>query len=313
MNKYLIKIQLILLFALLSPSFVFTQIDTIFIDGIEVVPFTGPNLVPIHENFYADETEVNNIFYKEYLHWLKTIYGVLSDEYLNALPDLSVWAYQEYFEPDGEAYFRSAEFDEYPLVGITLNQAKRYSEWRTERVAEMYLINIGYLNVSVDPTPENHFTIQRLIDGQVNIRKDTSFNFVYPVYTIPTAEEWDKMAGLDKGGIFGVQPREKHNYEIVKNGNLMFHTLEVIIESEKGSNFPTRGSRIGCKNVYGLYHTIGNVAELVDQTGVAKGGDWMHFFLDADFHYNKKQNIPNCWTGFRNVAKNKVIVISAKK
>ncbi|HHH50723.1 MAG TPA: gliding motility lipoprotein GldJ, partial [Saprospiraceae bacterium] len=43
-------------------------------------------------SFYMDETEVSNIDYKEYLYWLRRVFGESYPEVLiNAFPDTLVW------------------------------------------------------------------------------------------------------------------------------------------------------------------------------------------------------------------------------
>jgi formylglycine-generating enzyme required for sulfatase activity len=41
--------------------------------------------------FYMDATEVRNVDYREYCHWLQLVYPTFPDEYQNALPDTLAW------------------------------------------------------------------------------------------------------------------------------------------------------------------------------------------------------------------------------
>ncbi|MDF1695556.1 MAG: SUMF1/EgtB/PvdO family nonheme iron enzyme [Saprospiraceae bacterium] len=297
------KINVIFCIIFLTTTVSFSQKEMIHLNGIEVEEFLPPNMVRIDTNFYADKTEVTNMFYKEYLYWLKTTYGTLASEFIDAIPDLSVWTFQPYFELDGQTYLEDPEFNDFPVVGVTLEQAKAYSEWRTDRVAEMLLIELGYLKPIKESTPENYFSLEKLKAGTIALLKPLDSNFIYPLFYIPTSKEWDKIAAINEGYLYGVDPRDSNNKKLVENGYLLIHTQEALDESKEQLYSPTQSVVHGCINKNGLYHTLGNVSEMVDQPGIAKGGDWMHLFKDINFRSNVEQNIPNCWTGFRNVSR----------
>ncbi len=86
-----------------------------------------------------DKTEFSNINYKEYLHFKKTRY-TNQYFYTNALPDTLVWMGLDTCLRDlGSTYLRSQDFDDYPVVGVSIIQAENYSRWRRDRVLEMLL------------------------------------------------------------------------------------------------------------------------------------------------------------------------------
>ena len=87
-------------------------------------------------SFYMDETEVTNIYWLEYLHWLERIYGDSYPEIVNkALPDTLVWREKmEYNEPYVEYYLRHPAYRDYPVVGVNWLQANDFCAWRTDRV-----------------------------------------------------------------------------------------------------------------------------------------------------------------------------------
>lgn len=72
-----------------------------------------------------DETEVANIHYREYLHWVNRTYGNDYPEiYQKALPDTQSWRRAlQYNEPQVNYYFRHAAYNYYPVVGVTWEQA----------------------------------------------------------------------------------------------------------------------------------------------------------------------------------------------
>jgi len=100
-----------------------------------------PGVVPLEGDFlFVDETEVANIQYLEFLNWLK-----LNDTslYFKMLPDTTVWHSKiAYNEPFFYYYFRHPAYQDYPVVGISYQQAIAFCQWRSDRVLE-YLRKIN--------------------------------------------------------------------------------------------------------------------------------------------------------------------------
>ncbi|MXV17507.1 SUMF1/EgtB/PvdO family nonheme iron enzyme [Hufsiella ginkgonis] len=97
-------------------------------------------------SFYMDETEVSNVDWLEYLYWIKNNFPQDKEYYYNALPDTLVWRRPlSYNEPYVNNYLRHPGFQDYPVVGVTWEQANDYSEWRTDRVNEEILRSRGFM------------------------------------------------------------------------------------------------------------------------------------------------------------------------
>ena len=89
-------------------------------------------------SFYMDETEVTNNHYREYVYWLKRVYVDYPEVGINALPDTNVWRNRlAYNEPYVDLYYRHPAYQDYPVVGVSWQQATAYAAWRTDRVNEM--------------------------------------------------------------------------------------------------------------------------------------------------------------------------------
>lgn len=96
--------------------------------------------------FSMDETEVSNIDWLEYLFWIRRNYPQDPEYYYNALPDTLVWRKPlSYNEPYVNNYLRHPALQDYPVVGVTWEQAIEYCVWRTDRVNEQILRAGGYL------------------------------------------------------------------------------------------------------------------------------------------------------------------------
>jgi sulfatase modifying factor 1 len=97
-------------------------------------------------SFYMDETEVSNQDWLDYLHWIKHNFPNDYEAYYNALPDTLVWRRPlSYNEPYVDNYLRHPAYQDYPVVGVTWDQAQDYCAWRTDAANENILKNRGLL------------------------------------------------------------------------------------------------------------------------------------------------------------------------
>lgn len=124
-------------------------------------------------SFYIDETEVSNADWLEYLHWINQNYKDDGRLYYDALPDSLVWRSQlSYNEPYVNLYLRHPSFQDYPVVGVTWEQANAYCQWRTDRVNEHILreqgILVDYKTVSTQQGQQNEpFNTDLYLNGQL--------------------------------------------------------------------------------------------------------------------------------------------------
>ncbi|MBD0277876.1 MAG: SUMF1/EgtB/PvdO family nonheme iron enzyme [Flavisolibacter sp.] len=138
----------------LGPGLVFVQGGTFTMGQTEEDVMGDWNNIPRRvtvPSFYIDRTEVANVHYREYIHWLNRIFDPEADPNNRkiidaALPDTLVWRSElSYNEPLVEYYFRHPGFNDYPVVGVSWRQAHDFALWRSDRVNEGILFNKGYI------------------------------------------------------------------------------------------------------------------------------------------------------------------------
>lgn len=226
-----------------------------------------------------------------------------NDEYINALPDTTVWMNEtllpeekKYLE---ENYFRNKEFNDYPVVGVSTEQAKKYCGWKTDRLNEMILIREGILDH--DTTSGSYFITDEYLSPDTTILPLVDINpprkvrhedgILLPRLRLPTVFEWE-YASLDIGNRehqYIVTPRpEKKNKSDRKN---YFSFLFVQKKKNHLTSLQEKLARLGLvpvykgqKNNYNVYNLCSNVSELIfpDSTFIYQmGGSWKE--TDKDY------------------------------
>ncbi len=287
-----------------GPGLVFIEGGTFIMGRVEQDVMYDWNAKPRRvtvTSFYMDETEVTNVDWREYLHWLKWAYGKDFPLVIkNALPDTLVWrsplGYNEPFVTD---YFRHPAYNDYPVVGVNWLQANDYCVWRTDRVNEMLLIRKGIIEWEPGQKGKDVFNTEAYLAGQYNAKQGK--NQLYTIdpetgekvarnvrfedgillskYRLPTEAEWEFAASGLVGNTYDERMVERRIYPW--NGHNI-RNPEAKVRGQMMANFVRgRGDYMGLAgnlndentfpgpvksywpNDYGLYCMAGNVNEWV--------------------------------------------------
>lgn len=174
-------------------------------------------------SFYMDEYEISNVNWREYTNWMQLVFGKVAPRLVDkAKPNAEVWREAlAYNEPYLENYFVHPAYNDYPIVGVTWEQAMDYCAWRTDRVNELALINSGVIEAPDFTTLENQSNLDSIANNFVFSTKkylyqktyqpstgkkelknlygqgrkaDMSDGVMFSSYRLPTEAEWEFAA-----------------------------------------------------------------------------------------------------------------------
>ena len=184
-----------------------------------------------------DQYEIRNVDWREYTNWMEVVFARTAPQLVDkAQPNKQIWREElAYNEPYLQNYFTHPAFDQYPVVGVTWEQAMDYCAWRTDRVNELALIRAGIItppdftkleNLSYDSIRDNFiFNTQKYLlqstyqpqagkrpktnlGGQVR-KVDMSDGILFSDFRLPTEAEWEFAAYAIQAGADGMVPEGK--------------------------------------------------------------------------------------------------------
>ncbi|MBS1637188.1 MAG: SUMF1/EgtB/PvdO family nonheme iron enzyme [Bacteroidetes bacterium] len=239
-----------------------------FIKPRTVNTFVPPGTVAINDSLFIDKTEVCNFDWLEYEAWIVQKYGHMSAEHQAMLPDTLIWRKKlSYNEPYVEFYYRHPAYHKYPVVGISYEQAVAYCKWRSERVYEKLCLHKKQQNISLN-------------------------------YRLPSIAEWEFCSNNASNIPWATKGRNEKGVaqlNCINANTKVVHGKDTVFENAD----VTTPVQSYTKNAFGAYNMIGNVAEMVLEKGICKGGSWTHRLEDCRPGKNMPYTVPEPWLGFR--------------
>jgi formylglycine-generating enzyme len=267
------------------------------------------------QSFYMDETEIANLNYLEYLHYIQR--DSSAEVYSKALPDTTVWQDPLSFNDSYVTYyFRHPGFRLYPVVGVSWVQASDYSIWRTNFVNENLAAKHNSKNSGSSKGGRKKKGAAPMAEmASAPSRPLVESGYVLPNYRLPTEAEWEyaskAMIGtqyVDENqsnqriypwdGSSMRNPRGRHKGEMLANfkrakgdyAGIAGKSNDGAIITEEVYKYPP--------NDFGLYNMAGNVNEWVYD--VYRPLSYMDFkdlnplrrdgFLDEEKRYDAKHS-----------------------
>jgi len=246
-------------------------------------------------SFYISNHEVSN---GEYLSFLRDLKRTDTALYRQMLPDTLVWrTIIAYNEPFVNGYFRKPEFADFPVVGISHQQALEYCNWLTKKY-----------------------------------NSDPKGKFKHAKFKLPTKLQWTYAAagGLKipdfpwgSGTIQDKKGRWLANFTYIYQGDIGMRKtksesrtgecvdrLTLVAESKRTMYVYNVGKITEVlapvfthkQNAYGLFNIAGNAEEMVMEEGISKGGSWndtgYYLRVQSEEHYDVPESA-SAERGFR--------------
>lgn len=257
-----------------------------------------PGTIEIAHNLYLDETEISNFSYLEYLWWTARVYKNKDGIYKKALPDTGAWSrLGKYYEHKATLYLRHPVSRNFPVTGITYQQALDFCKWRSDRVMEFILIREGFMDHVPSPHKDSVFTIEKYFTGEYKLKRKSEYDH-YPCYTLPDSATF--MRSIHFADSLNTANNKSANKKCYTSDPLQLRYLETIADKNDTIPFgkqPTVDLGDCYRNKKPLIiHLCGNVRELTADPKFSFGGSFKDsrsckLFLPVDS--------TNAYTGFR--------------
>ena len=213
--------------------------------------------LPVISKDTAYLTEEGNIVRETVTRPLTGDFDFLNTYIVNVYPDTTAWINDfdnAYMEPYTRMYFAHAGYNEYPVVGVSWEQANAFSNWRTDYLRR----SLGKEGVYIEP-----YRLPTEAEWEYAARSGNS----------ETPYPWEETLPMDERGCFyaNFKPREG---DFVRDGH--------VITSQVGTFKP---------NDFGLYDMAGNVSEWTS-TAYTESIDRLTADLNPEYRYDAAKEDP---------------------
>lgn len=184
-------------------------------------------------------------------------YDFLNTYIVNIYPDTTAWINDfenAYNEPYTRMYFSHAGYNDYPVVGVSWEQANAFANWRTDFLKR----SLGKEGIYIEP---------------YRLPTEAEWEYAARAGNSESAFPWEETLPMDERGCFyaNFKPREG---DFVRDGH--------VITSQVGTFKP---------NDFGLYDMAGNVSEWTS-TAYTESIDKLTSDLNPEYRYNAAKEDP---------------------
>lgn len=234
------------------------------------------SLAKVTDSFYVSRYELTNVEFQKFIAFLYS--SGQMHQATNFQSDSSSWLIHPLGIKLMEHYHKHDLFADYPVVGISYDAAQAYCEWLTKQ----YMA-------------------------------DKKRRFKNVLFSLPTEKQWEESAYAGnyqnrypwgnyltrRTGEFMAVYRKISDQRITYDSATQ--SYQVIISEEDVKSWdaiPVKADSFW-PNAYGIYHQSGNVAEMVEERGLAKGGSFNDPGHDIQIKSKKFYLKPSHEIGFR--------------
>lgn len=239
-----------------------------------------PNSVALSANTYISATEVSNAQYQQMLDWVavRQPEGTQSEVYKSLQPNYAAWSQLAGADAMGIYYHTHAAYTQYPVVNVSYRQALAYCSWLSARETEKAYF-AAHPNETFDPA------------------KDYSYLPATIQYRLPSQAEWEQAAAAN----LDVQ-QYPYGYKKIPTKGSDAPNCQDTRELIPNVIQLTAPITAGNANALGCYNMIGNVAEMVQEPNIAKGGSFRQPLDQCRIADQQSYSAAAAWLGFRCVA-----------
>ncbi|MBO6517995.1 MAG: SUMF1/EgtB/PvdO family nonheme iron enzyme [Bacteroidia bacterium] len=235
------------------------------------------DFVKVNDTLYAGKTEVTNAMYELFLTDMlkQKRFDDLDEARSNAVDWRAYLPLEKKALSDEEIFpHGKPTSDHFPVVNISHHAAELYCQWLTA------------VYNGLDHKRKKHVKVE---------------------FRLPTEQEWEFLAqGGDTGRVYpwgGPYVRNSKGCFIanLKTASSQGNNLDCAsnnVSDADGGYFPVRADSY-FPNAYGLFNMTGNVAEMVSETSLCKGGGWNTKPSKAKIKSKNEMTGPSPEIGFR--------------
>lgn len=246
------------------------------------------------DSFYICKFEVSNAEYRIFVNDIRKKDTTL---YKQMLPDTLVWRTNlAYNEPYVDYYFRHPAYANYPVVGVSHEQALAYCTWLTQKYMGMEKRKYKKVEFTLPSVEEWTYAAQ---GGQ----QLTPFPWSYYDMQNNKGQWLANFKIVPQSSIGYIELPVQNVYGKIENRKILTSSGGYI---GQGGNDLTAPVNSYYPNGYGLHNMAGNVEELVREKGTTKGGSWNdtgYYLMNQVEEKYDSTNATSAERGFRFIMK----------